>query len=157
MNHKKHEPRKRLIIGWREFIGLPELGIDRLEAKIDTGARTSALHAENIEHVEHEGTRLVRFEVPQEGREAPRICTAPFVEQRMVKNTSGLPEERVVVETLLALAHRRWHIEVSLADRANMALPLILGRTALRRHKVLVDPGRSHLTTRAAHRKDRPE
>ncbi len=62
-----------------------------------------------------------------------------------MRNTSGEPAERWVIETMLVLNRRRWHIEVTLADRTNMTLPLILGRTALRRHSVLVDPGKSHL------------
>ena len=69
---------------------------------------------------------------------------------RNVKNTSGEPDERLVIETMLVLNRRRWHIEVTLADRTNMTMPLILGRTALRRHRVLVDPGKSHLLRRMA-------
>ena len=72
---------------------------------------------------------------------------------RNVKNTSGEPEERLVIETALVLNRRRWRIEVTLADRTNMTLPLILGRTALRRHRVLVDPGKSHLLRRQAGQK----
>lgn len=75
-------------------------------------------------------------------------CTARLVDRREVKNTSGEPVERPVILTTLVLNHRRWKIEITLADRTNMTLPMILGRTALRRHRVLIDPGKSHLIPR---------
>ena len=134
-----------LVIGWREQVGLPDLGIDQIEAKIDTGARTSALHAEDVETFEHEGHLWARFHVPHKDRLHGADCTARLVDSRHVKNTSGESAERLVIETVLVLGRRHWHIEISLADRTKMTMPLILGRTALRRHRVLVDPGRSHL------------
>lgn len=145
---RSHAPRAPLIIGWRECVGLPELGIPAVEAKIDTGARTSALHAEDIETFEREGERWVRFHVPHGDRLHVSDCTARLVDCREVKNTSGEPAERPVILTTLVLNHRRWKIEITLADRANMTLPMILGRTALRRHRVLIDPGKSHLIPR---------
>lgn len=145
---KSHAPRAPLVIGWLERVGLPELGLPAVEAKIDTGARTSALHAEDIETYWEDGVHMARFHVPHGPRAHVTDCTAPLVDERHVKNTSGEPQERLVIETLLVLNKRRWRIEVTLADRTNMALPLILGRTALRRHGVLVDPGKSHLIRR---------
>lgn len=143
--HKPHLPRAPLVIGWRECVGLPEIGLPAIEAKIDTGARTSALHAEDVETFTRDGVPWVRFHVPHGDRLHAADCTAPLVDLRHVKNTSGEPEERLVIETMLRLNKRHWRIEVTLADRTNMTLPLILGRTALRRHRVLVDPGKSHL------------
>lgn len=145
-----HAPRAPLIIGWRECVGLPELGLAAIEAKIDTGARTSALHAEDVEPFWDDGTHMVRFHVPHGNRLHAADCTAPLVDKRNVKNTSGEPVERLVIQTALVLNRRRWKIEITLADRTNMTLPLILGRTALRRHRVLVDPGKSHLIRRMA-------
>jgi hypothetical protein len=144
-DRKSHEPRAPIVIGWRETVALPELHMDRIEAKIDTGARTSALHAEGIETFEQDDATWVRFHVPHGKKVHATDCLARLVDTRNVKNTSGEPAERLVIETLLVLGRRRWHIEVTLADRTNMALPLILGRTALRRHRVLVNPGKSHL------------
>ncbi len=150
--HRLHTPRAPLVIGWRECVGLPEIGIDRIEAKIDTGARTSALYATDIEVFEQSGEPWVRFRVPHRDKMHASDCDARIVDRRNVKNTSGENDERLVIETMLLLDHRRWHIEVTLANRANMMMPLILGRTAIRRHRVLVDPGRSHLL-----RKNGPE
>ncbi|THD76582.1 ATP-dependent zinc protease [Thalassobius vesicularis] len=137
--------RAPLVIGWRERIALPDLGIPLAVAKIDTGARSSALHASRIRQFERDGAQWVRFHVPHGSGLKARDIEAPLVETRAVKNTSGIPEERLVIETTLHLGARRWRIEMTLADRSNMSLPLILGRTAIRRHGILVDAGRSWL------------
>jgi hypothetical protein len=134
-----------MIIGWRERIGLPELGIAWVTAKIDTGARTSALHAARIEPFVRDGADWVAFHIPHDNLINARDCVAPLVGRRAITNTSGVPEERFVISTLLSIGRRRWHIEVSLADRARMAMPIILGRTAIRRHNILVDAGKSFL------------
>ena len=131
-------------IGWREVVALPELGLTEVRAKIDTGARSSALHATDLEPFTRDGRDWMRFHVPHDDAEA-WDCEAPLLGERDVRNTSGTPETRPVIETLLILGARRWRIEVTLADRADMKLPLILGRTAVRRHRLLVDPGRSWL------------
>ena len=133
------------LIGWREHVALPLLGLHRITAKIDSGARTSALHASRIVLFERDGAQWVRFRVPHSGLPATPVCEAPLVDQREITNTSGVPQERLVIATTLVLGERRWRIEVSLADRAAMTMPLILGRTALRRHRILVDVGRSWL------------
>lgn len=135
----------RIEIGWRERVGFPDLEIPVLRAKIDTGARTSALHAVDIEEFTLHDAAWVRFGAPLTDHGPITTCTAKLVETRAIKNTSGKPEDRYVVSTTIVLAQRHWKIEVSLADRDNMGFPLILGRTALRRHRLLVDPGRSYL------------
>jgi hypothetical protein len=134
-----------LIIGWREHVALPRLGIAHVTAKIDTGARTSALHAERVRHYQKDGVDWVRFHVPHAGLEDAFDCEARLVDSRPFTNTSGVPEERLVIETLMVMAGRRWTIEVSLADRGAMTMPLILGRTAIRRRHIFVDAGRSYL------------
>ncbi len=143
------KPRKSLTpitIGWRELIDLPELGINHLRAKIDTGARTSALHAVDIEPYERDGDPWVHFHVPltDSVHEAPRVL-APAHDRRAVKNTSGIPEDRWIIRPLLRLGERQWRIQISLANRENMGFDLILGRTAIRGRRVLVNPGRSYL------------
>lgn len=135
-----------MAIGWREWIALPDLGIARLKAKIDTGAKTSALHATNIELHETEDGTTVSFTVPGKTRKSSIRCTAPMVDLRGIKNTSGTSEDRIVIQTTLLLGHRQWHIEVSLADRANMKHGIILGRTALRNHRIAVHADKSFLT-----------
>ena len=135
------------IIGWREWIGLPKLGIRAIKAKIDTGARTTALHAVEIERTTHaDGTAWLTFTVPGgEGHGTLRV-EAPMVEEREVKNTSGVPDPRPVIRTSLSIDRRRWPIEVTLADRTEMGFDVILGRTAIRGRGILVAPGRSFLT-----------
>ncbi len=135
----------RFEIGWREYVGFPDLGIPKLRAKIDTGARTSALHAVNIEPFTRDDEAWVRFGAPLTDHGPITPCSAKLVDTRAIKNTSGVPEERLVIKTTVILAKRHWLIDVSLADRDNMGFPLILGRTAMRRHRLLVDPGRSFL------------
>jgi hypothetical protein len=136
---------EQLQIGWRERVGFPDLGIPVLRAKIDTGARTSALHAVDIAEFTQDGEDWVRFGAPLTDHGPITRCSAKLVDLRAIKNTSGKPQDRYVVSTTLLLGHRHWKIEVSLADRDNMGFPLILGRTAMRRHRLLVDPGRSYL------------
>lgn len=116
-----------------------------LRAKIDTGARTSALHAVGIEKFVQYDEAWVRFGAPLADGGPITRCAARLVERRAIKNTSGKPQDRYVVSTTIVLARRHWKIEVSLADRDNMGFPLILGRTAMRRHRLLVDPGRSYI------------
>lgn len=142
---KPRQKKERQVIGWREMVGLPDLGITTLRAKIDTGARTSALHAVDLVEFEQDGARWIEFRIPQPGKLRSERCAAPLVDERQIKNTSGVPEDRYVIETLLVFGQRRWRIEVSLADREQMEFDLILGRTAIRRRKLLVDPGRSFL------------
>lgn len=134
-----------MIIGWREYIALPDLGLTRLHAKIDTGARTSSLHAMQIKPFRRDDADWVRFHIPHHSGLKARDCEAPLIDERAVKNTSGKPESRLVISTMLVIGRRRWHIDVTLADRGGMTMPIILGRTAIRRHGILVDPGRSNL------------
>ena len=137
--------KQREVIGWREHVALPDLGLARLAAKIDTGARTSALHAVDQAVTEIDGIRWVEFRVPVPGRRTSARVRAPLVDERMIKNTSGIPEQRLVVRTTLLLGRHRWLIEVSLANREKMEFDLILGRTAIRKRRMLVDPGHSYL------------
>ena len=131
-------------IGWREYVGLPDLGIASMRAKIDTGARTSALHATGVEGFERDGNPWVRFAVPL-GRKKQLQCEAPITHQRHIKNTGGSSEERPIIETTFVLGRRHWLIEVSLTNRDNMEFDLIVGRTAIRRHRMIVNPSRSFL------------
>jgi len=137
--------KERTVIGWREHIALPDLGIDRIKAKIDTGARTTALHAEGIEEFRHKGHLWVRFLTPPYHGPECEPVSARVVDRREIRNTSGIPQERPIIHTTLVIDGRHWGIDVSLTDRRDMGFDLILGRTAVRRHGLLVDPGRSFL------------
>lgn len=135
-----------LVIGWREIVSLPDLGLELFQAKIDTGARTTALHALDIESFEKDGRQWVRFRPPALGHSAPEFCEAPLADRRAVKNTSGIPEKRYIIKTHLHLADRNYIIEISLADRGDMKYPMIIGRTAISGHRLLVDCSHSWLT-----------
>ena len=143
----KRGTRKRAakpVLGWREWVALPELGIENIKAKIDTGARTSALHAYRIAQFEEDGHRRVRFAVhPVQRRKRPEIlCVADVIGERMVTSSSGHRERRLVIRTPLLVGGRSWPIEITLTDRDEMSFRMLLGRQALRR-RVLLDPGRS--------------
>ena len=142
-------PRRRKVepteIGWREVVGLPAFRIDRIRAKIDTGARTSALHATGLEPFDRDGEPWIAFSVPSPASGRPVRCLAPVVDRRAIKNTSGVPETRYIVQTVLVIGRRQWQVEVSLSDRSEMEFDLILGRAAIRGHKFVVNPGKSFL------------
>ncbi len=152
---RSQEPRlarSQKTIGWREYIALPDFGIHHLPAKIDTGARTSALHAVDQTVFEDDGTRWVEFMIPLKNRRTTKRLRAPVLEERDIKNTGGVPERRLVVRTTLVIGLRQWLIDVSLANRERMEFDVILGRSAIRKHKLLVDPGRSYIAGRPAPR-----
>ena len=138
------------LFGWMEQICLPELGLDQVKAKLDTGARTSAIHAENIELFDRDGVEWVRFQTlpdwdnPKVGF---RTVEAPVVHVREIKNTSGIPEERLVVRTQARFGKRKWMIDISLADRTNMTFPMIIGRAALKNHAVAVHTRKTFLVS----------
>jgi hypothetical protein len=135
-------------VGWRELVGLPDFNIEEMRAKIDTGARTSALHAENQELFEQAGQKWARFKFPVRGPAPDLLVEAQVIDERNIKNTGGVPERRLIIRTTLLLGRHRWKIEVSLADRKKMEFDLILGRTALRSRGVLINPGSSFIMGR---------
>ena len=126
---------------------MPDLGIDRLKAKVDTGARTSALHAFKVDPFTREdGSQWVRFGVHPDQRSQEQIvwCSAPVVDQRVVRDSGGHEEERYVIEVPVRLGGREWPIEATLTSRDNMGFRMLLGRTAIR-GQYMVDPGRSYV------------
>ena len=135
----------RPVVGWREWVALPDLGIDLIKAKIDTGARTSALHAFKVEQVLRDGVPSLRFIVhPRRRRRRPEVvCEAPLVDRRVVVSSNGQREARYVIRTTIQIAARCWPIELTLTDRDEMSFRMLLGRQALRRH-LIVDPGSSY-------------
>jgi hypothetical protein len=137
---------EKLLLGWREWLALPELGIHRIKAKIDTGARTSALHTFGVEPYEREGVLHVRFWVhPLQRVDSVEICCeARVLDRRTVRDSGGHEEERYVIRTRVQVARACWPIEVTLTDRDSMGFRMLLGRTAIRR-RYLVDPGKSYL------------
>ena len=146
---------KQWVIGWRERVSLPDLGIKRVAAKIDSGALTSALHAVDIEDFREDGKRWVSFTITS-AKSAELRCKLPLADRRPVKNTSGVWAPRFFVETRLLMGDRYWPIEISLADREQMGFDLILGRTAVRGQNILIDPERSMLAGPPQHKSLRP-
>jgi hypothetical protein len=134
------------IIGWREYLTLPDLGIAQVKAKIDTGARSSALHAFDVERFSSQGKHMVRFKVHPDQRDTQRTVTAiaELVEQREVRNSGGHAQLRPVIHTTVELNGTRWLIELTLTNRDVMGFRMLLGRQAVRK-RFLVDAGRSFL------------
>lgn len=141
-------------LGWREWIGFPDLGLPLIKAKVDTGARTSSLHAFWVKAFERDGQAWVRFGIhPDQGSSEQEVtCEAAVLEQRVVRDSGGHEELRYVIETTIEIAGVRHSVEVTLTDRDTMKFRMLLGRTAIR-GRYVVDPGRSFLCGRRRRRK----
>jgi hypothetical protein len=132
-------------IGWREWVGLPELNIGRIKAKVDTGARTSALHAVDLEEFERDGCLWVRFSVhaAQRTRTPTVSVEARVLEHRSVKSSSGASQVRPVIITPVTILGQTHSIELTLTARDAMGFRMLLGREAVR-NRFLIDSGRSY-------------
>jgi hypothetical protein len=147
-----------LRIGWKEWVALPDLQIPALKAKVDTGARTSTLHATRIEPFTRSAGRWVRF-VVQPLRRRPRLqipCEAPLIDVRDIKDSGGHVESRFVIETTLVLGPARWPVTLSLTDRGDMLFRMLIGRTALA-GRAAIFPAEKYLTGKAALKKCYPK
>lgn len=138
-----------VLIGWREWVALPELGLTRVKAKIDTGARTSALHAFHLHTLDEpcHKKQKVCFKVRSLTRQGTRRvieCVADLVDIREITDSGGHKERRYVICTPLVVGQYSWPIEITLTSRDNMRFKMLLGRTALS-SRFIVDPGRSYL------------
>ena len=139
-------------IGWREWLALPRLGLDRLKAKIDTGARSSSLHVDALEEFELDGTRWLRFSVLTGRRRSTAVqCAAPALDLREVTDSGGHVTRRWFIRTTIRLAGVEWESEINLTNRGNMLFPMLLGRTALR-SRFQVDPQLSYACGRLRRR-----
>lgn len=141
--HRHLSRKTKTIIGWQEWCELPSLHLPAIKAKIDTGAKTSAIHASEIRPFHRHGELFVHFIVHplQRIRALERHCTAPVVDHRVIMSTSGHKELRYVIRTPICLGDLDWEIDISLTNREPMAFRMLLGRDALRDH-FMIEPGR---------------
>lgn len=141
----------KAVIGWREWLALPALGIPAIKAKIDTGARTSALHTFGLETYSEGGREWVRFAMHplQKRTDIELECVAPVVDRRVVRDSGGHAEERVVIATDLQLDSRCWPVEITLTSRDDMLFRMLLGREGIRQGQLLVDPAASYVYGKA--------
>ncbi|WP_369025028.1 ATP-dependent zinc protease [Qipengyuania sp. RANM35] len=134
------------VVGWRELVHLPELGLSGIPAKIDTGARTSSLHATVIEEFERDGQKYVRFAVDFPQQKVRQICEAVHVDIRGITSSNGGTQYRYVIKTPMRIGDAEFRAEISLANRSDMKFPMLVGRSSLRR-RFVVDSGYSWLQT----------
>jgi hypothetical protein len=132
----------RPVIGWREWVALPDLGVEWTKAKVDTGAKSSSLHAWDIVVDEPAGTVSFNLHPLQDDESVVIAATAPLVEHRDVRSSNGEVELRPVIRTTAVVVGEQFEIELSLSRRDEMGFRMLLGRSAIRR-RFVVDPGRS--------------
>jgi len=137
------------VVGWREWLRLPELCVTRIKVKVDTGARSSCLHAFNVEVVEEDGLQLVYFDIhPIQNSTAKTVRVAsPLIEYRTIRSSSGHEELRPVIRTHARFGETTWPIEVTLTNRDQMGFRMLLGRRAMA-HRFIVDPAKSFMQSR---------
>lgn len=148
MNRKSSATRKQPLptIGWREWVALPDLGVPAIKVKVDTGARSSALHAFEMRSFERNGAEFVAFAIHPRQRDVSETIEVecPIVGRKWVTSSSGHRTKRPVIRTNMEWMERNWPIEVTLTNRDAMGFRMLLGRQAIRR-RFLVDASRSYL------------
>lgn len=136
----------KMIVGRLEAITLPELTIDEMHVRVDTGAKTSSLHVDNIVKYTEKGKPYVKFDIHPDIHNVSKLvsCSAAIYDIRKVKSSNGESEQRYVIKTPIKLGNKTWSIKITLTNRADMSYLMLLGREALG-HKFLVDPSKTFL------------
>ncbi len=144
---KKRVKKHLALLGWREWMSLPDLGVDKISAKVDTGAHTSSLYATHIKVFERDGIEFAKFRVTygKPGKRKFAAAEAPLAGFRKIKSSSGETEERPVIKTSLCIMGQCWKSEITLTSRQSMQFPILLGRACLKR-RFVVDPSRANLS-----------
>ncbi len=151
MSEKNNNP---VAVGWREWVALPELGLPAIKAKIDTGAKTSALHAFYTDVYEIDGIKMVKFGIHpiQKKLDLAVDCHSPIKDYREISDSGGHKEMRYVIETLMEIGGHQWPIELTLTNRDTMRFRMLLGRRAMEQ-RMIVEPGASYLNGKLSPRK----
>lgn len=138
---------KKIVIGWEEWVTFPALGLPAVKAKIDTGAKTSALHATDIKPFEKNGERFIRFTVHpiQKNREIEKTCEAPLVDYRFVTSSNGRKEKRYVISTEFIIGNDAFTANLTLTSRFGMSFRMLLGKEAMIKGKMIIDPSKKFL------------
>jgi len=139
-------PTEKLTLGWREWVGLPDLGLGTVKAKVDTGARTSTLHAFELRTFSEQGKPRVEFKIHPKQKDSDTVvtCVADVVDERYVTDSGGHREQRLIIMTPVTIGPWSWPIEMTLTARDNMMFRMLLGRTAIK-GIATVDPARSYI------------
>ena len=155
---EKMQHSKLPVIGWREWVGLPDLGIKKLKAKVDTGARSSSLHAFDLVDFVRDGENWVRFKIHPVQRKSEKVieAEAKILEYRSVRSSSGSAAMRPVIITNVELLGLSWPVEMTLADRNEMGFRMLLGREAFRK-RFVVDAGGSYYGGKPKRKKKPPQ
>ena len=147
VTRKKKSQKEKIVVGWREWVALPDLGLVAVKAKIDTGAKTSTLHTFEQKLFIKDGIEYVRFGMhPHQERKRQKVyCEAPVFDKRIITDSGGHKENRLVIKTEMYIGEHHWPIELTLTNRETMTYRMLIGRAAMVK-KFLVNPSRSFLT-----------
>jgi len=137
---------EKLIVGSLETCALPDLGITDLQVRVDTGAKTSSLHVDNVKKFTKEGKTWVKFDIHPDVYNVETVthCESALHDIRSIKSSNGNSEKRFVIKTPLKMGDRSWSIEVTLTNRADMTYLMLLGREGMKDH-ILVDPSKTFM------------
>jgi len=140
--------KQKIVIGRLETMSLPDLAINSLNVRVDTGAQTSSLHVDNIKQVTRDGKPAVTFEIHPDSHEVSKVtkCEAFIDDIRKIKSSNGNSEQRYIIKTMACLGELNWPIQISLTDRSDMSYLMLLGREALG-DKFYVDPSAVFLSS----------